>query len=138
MAQALDRPEPRQPTVSTCHNPELARLDVYRVAVEFQRVVAQLLSRPRLGALRDQLDRADASVALNIAEGAGRFAPADKARHYLIARGSALECLAIVDLFEARGMIGPAGLRHGRGLLDRIAGMLTRRARSQQDRARTR
>lgn len=50
--------------------------------------------------LSDQLDRASISVALNIAEGAGRSTPRERARHYTIARGSAVECLACMDLLE--------------------------------------
>jgi hypothetical protein len=56
------------------------RLDVYRVAVEFQLLAASVGSGRRLGALRDQLDRASVSIVLNIAEGSGRFTPADKAQ----------------------------------------------------------
>ncbi|MBI4815537.1 MAG: four helix bundle protein [Deltaproteobacteria bacterium] len=36
-------------------------------------------------------------VPLNIAEGVGRSTPADQARHYVIARGLAMECGAIFD-----------------------------------------
>ena len=54
----------------------------------------------RRAELSDQLDRASISVALNIAEGAGRSTPRERARHYTIARGSAVECLACLDLLE--------------------------------------
>ena len=52
-------------------------------------------------AVRDQLDRASLSVVLNTAEGAGRFAPRDKARFYSIARGSANETVALLDVVRA-------------------------------------
>jgi four helix bundle protein len=55
-----------------------------------------------LAALRDQLDRARISIVLNIAEGAGRFSAPDKARFYAIARGSATEWGAVLDLLLAR------------------------------------
>src|SRR5687767_4852511 len=75
------------------------KLDCYRLAVEFQALAARLLpKRVGLSSLRDQLDRASVSIVLNIAEGAGRFSPADKARFYAIARGSATECAAIMDV----------------------------------------
>ena len=35
-----------------------------------------------------------------MAEGAGRSTPRERARHYTIARGSAVECLACLDLLE--------------------------------------
>jgi four helix bundle protein len=48
--------------------------------------------------LVDQLKRASISLVLNIAEGAGKSAIDDKKRFYSIARGSTLECAAILDL----------------------------------------
>jgi four helix bundle protein len=110
------------------------RLDVYRVAVEFQVLAASIGVERRLGALRSQLDRASVSIVLNIAEGAGRFAPADKAHFYLIARGSAMECLAAITLIEARSLVAPDLHRRGRTLLVRIIAMLTRLVVSMQNR----
>jgi four helix bundle protein len=49
--------------------------------------------------LSDQLERVLISVCLNLAEGAGR-AGRDQTRHCAIARGSAFECLAILDLLD--------------------------------------
>ena len=46
--------------------------------------------------LSDQLRRAVASIPLNIAEGAGEFAPADKAHFYRMARRSATETAAVL------------------------------------------
>jgi four helix bundle protein len=89
-------------------------------------VAARLVANRRVGALRDQLDRASVSVALNIAEGAGRRTARDKAHFFTIARGSATECAAILDLLSARGLIAPAAHRQGRGLVIRIVQMLTR------------
>ena len=109
--------------------PSLAaeRLDVYRVAVEFQSVAARLLSNRRLGStLRDQVDRASVSIVLCIAEGAGRRTSREQAHFFTIARGSATECAAVLDVLEARGLIAPAVYRHGRGLLVRIVQMLSR------------
>ena len=81
------------------------KLDCYRLAVEFQALAGGLVpKRSGLSGLRDQLDRASVSIVLNIAEGAGRFSPADKARFYAIARGSATECAAIVDIALGRGL----------------------------------
>ena len=76
--------------------------------------------------LRDQLDRASASLVLNLAEGVGRRTPGDKAHFFAIARGSGMESAAILDVLGARGLGTPATLRHGRGLLLRCAQMLTK------------
>jgi four helix bundle protein len=65
-------------------------------------------------------------VSGNIAEGSGRFAPADKAHFYLIARGSAMECLAAVSLLQARSLGVPELCRRSRSLRTRIVAMLTR------------
>jgi four helix bundle protein len=118
--------------------PDCERLDVYRVAVEFQLLAASIGPGRRLGALRDQLDRASVSIVLNVAEGSGRFAPADKAHFYLIARGSAMECLAALALLQARSLVSPELYRRSRPLLTRIVAMLTRLAAAMQKRMTTR
>jgi four helix bundle protein len=107
---------------------------VYRVAVEFQLLAASICSSRRLGVLRGQLDRASVSIVLNIAEGSGRFTPADKAHFYRIARGSAMECLAALTLLDDRFLVSPAVHRRSRALLTRIVAMLTRLAGAMQDR----
>ena len=102
------------------------RLDVYRVALEFQTVAAQLVPKRGYAELRDQLDRASISIVLNTAEGCGRRSPADKARFYSMARGSATECAAILDLLGARGVIDDRLRSRARALLVRIVQMLSR------------
>jgi four helix bundle protein len=105
---------------------DFERLDVYRVAIEFQVLLARLLPRKGFASIRDQLERASASAVLNIAEGAGRARATDKARFYVIARGSAMESAAALDVLLARGAIAPAEHRHARGLLVRVVQMLTK------------
>ena len=56
----------------------------------------------------------------------GRRTLPDKGHFYAIARGSATECAAILDLLLARGFVSPPAYRHGRGLLIRVVQMLTR------------
>jgi four helix bundle protein len=108
------------------------RMEVYHVAREFDVFAARLLPRRGCAWLRDQLQRASSSIALNIAEGAGRFARAEKAHFYLIARGSAMECVGVLDVALGRGLITAAAHRHGRGLLARMVRMLTKLAQRMQ------
>jgi four helix bundle protein len=49
---------------------------------------------------RSQLYRASSSILLNIAEGAGKYSKKDKKNFYIIARGSAQECVAILSLLR--------------------------------------
>jgi four helix bundle protein len=102
------------------------KLDAYRVALEFQAVAVQLVPKRGCAELRDQLDRASISIVLNIAEGCGRRSPADKARFYSMARGSATECAAILDLLGVRRLVDDRLRRRARPPLVRVAQMLTR------------
>lgn len=124
MAQTVPNPAPVG--ARTAPHLDCERLDCYRVAVEFQTIAARLVSNRRVGALREQLDRASVSIVLNIAEGAGRRFARDKANFFTIARGSATECAAVLDLLSARGLVSSADHRHGRDRLVRIVQMLTR------------
>ena len=75
--------------------------------------------------LRDQLERASLSIALNIAEGVGQRSRPNKSRFYGIARGSANECAAIIHLLRVRGLASEAACSRARELLVRIVQMLT-------------
>ena len=105
------------------------QLDVYRCAVTFLGHAAPLAERMPKGyaPLGDQLRRAALSVPLNIAEGNGRLR-GDASHHYAIARGSALECAAIVDACEALGFASGTAVDPLRELLDRVVSMLTKMA----------
>ena len=107
------------------------KLDVYRCAVEFLAFAFELsLAAARGNApILDQLKRAATSVPLNIAEAAGRTGSADAARTYAIARGSAMECAAILDALTTLKVIDPARQQRGLELLARIVAMLTKLCR---------
>jgi four helix bundle protein len=109
---------------------DLDRLDVYRVAVQFCAIASRLRVSP--AALRDQIDRASASVVLTLAEGVGRVSGPDRAHFFAMARGSAFECAAVLDLLKARGALPPASHAESRRLLVRIVQMLTRRIERQR------
>jgi four helix bundle protein len=107
------------------------RLDVYQCAIRLLAECARLShDTPKgYGALADQLRRAALSVPLNIAEGAGRPAARDAARCYGIARGSAMECGAILDALGAIGSGDAESRSAALGLVVRIVEMLTKMCR---------
>jgi len=102
------------------------RLDVYRASTQFLAASTRLIAGCPRGHsdLLDQLRRAALSVPLNIAEGSGKFGR-DAGRFYAIARGSALECAAILDALEAMGLVQAAIVQGPRETLERIVSMLT-------------
>jgi four helix bundle protein len=76
--------------------------------------------------LADQLRRSAQSTPQNIAEGAGRMTKPDKARHYTIARGSAMESASHLDVMKVEGVLDEAQYLQGIGLLEGVVSMLTR------------
>jgi four helix bundle protein len=104
------------------------KLDVYRCAVNLVALTSDLCGAIPRGhaALRDQLRRAALSVPLNIAEGAGRASDADSARHFAIARGSAMECAAVLDVLRSMGAVTDERYQHANELLVRVVSMLTK------------
>jgi four helix bundle protein len=102
------------------------RMEVYRLALEFvgsANAMRTQILRSR-GALADQLDRAAVSIALNIAEGAGEFAPREKARFYRIARRSATECAAILDIAQTLELLEEERALAAKGQIRSIVAML--------------
>ncbi len=78
------------------------------------------------GNLADQLRRASISVPLNIAEGSGKTGKADQRRYYSSARGSAMECGAIVDACLALGLIDESAFQNAIDMLESIVRMLSK------------
>jgi four helix bundle protein len=82
------------------------KLNVYQVSLAFNEWVGELLpSIEAKAAAKDQLDRAATSIPLNIAEGNGKFSKQDRARYFDIARGSALEAAASLDVLVSRKLM---------------------------------
>ena len=105
------------------------KLDVYRTAIEFVAWAGDLLDGPLADCRKsavNQLDRASTSVPLNIAEGNGKRSPKDRARYLDIARGSALESSACLDVLVARKAIAIDQVAPGKALLFRIVQMLSK------------
>ncbi len=70
--------------------------------------------------------RASTSIPLNIAEASGRRTAADRSRFHAIARGSALECGAIVDVLRILGAASADDTNEAKILLIRIVSMLSK------------
>jgi four helix bundle protein len=101
------------------------KLDVYREAIAFCAWAGDLLNAiAAKAAAKDQLDRASTSIPLNIAEGNGKFSAKDRARFLEIARGSALECAAALDVLVARKLAAPEQIENAKENLVRIVQML--------------
>jgi len=101
------------------------KLEVYREAIAFIVWLSALLEATgRIGEVKDQLDRASTSIALNIAEGNGKYTPKDRCRFFDIAHGSALECAAGLDILVAKAKLTPDEIRPGKESLQRIVRML--------------
>jgi four helix bundle protein len=75
------------------------------------------------------LQRAATSIVLNIAEGAGEYSGTEKARFYRMAKRSATECAAVLDVSQRLDLIRTAAYETGRELLLRIVSMLIQMAR---------
>ncbi len=107
------------------------RLEVYQHAIEFVKWSKSIIdSAPADDSIRTQLNRASASVPLNIAEGNSKSSKRDRARYWQTALGSAFECAAILDVMVARTIRDEAEVAEGRDRLERIAGMLMALLRS--------
>jgi four helix bundle protein len=101
------------------------KLNVYRESIAFCGWVGELLGQiSAKAAAKDQLDRASTSLPLNIAEGNGKFSTVDRARFLEIARGSALECAACLDVLAVRKFVAAERILSGKEKLVRIVNML--------------
>jgi four helix bundle protein len=101
------------------------KLTVYQRALEFASWSQDLIeSLTKRTSARDHLERAGHSIALNIAEGNGKFSQKDRARFFQIAHGSALECAACLDLLVARRCCAGSAIIRGKSILEEIVKML--------------
>ncbi|MBI4613424.1 MAG: four helix bundle protein [Planctomycetes bacterium] len=107
------------------------KLDVYQAAVRFLPLAAQIADAlpHRYAGMADQLRRASLSIPLNIAEGSGKTTGADQRRSYAIARGSAMECGAIIDASRALKLIEDNAGQDADKLLSSAVRMLSKMCR---------
>ncbi len=104
------------------------KLTVYQKSIEFVAFVAKLLPRLQspFGSTRDQLLRSSQSIALNIAEGNGKRSIADRRRFFEIARGSAMESAATLDVLVAVGAFSLDEITPGKAMLFPVVKMLSK------------
>jgi four helix bundle protein len=105
------------------------KLEVYQESLAFLSWLEPLMQKlPKTIAVRDQLDRASTSIVLNLAERNGKFTRPDRCRFFDIARGSALECAAALDVLASQGRCELAVVALGkerlRGLVSMLLGLI--------------
>ena len=90
-------------------------LQVYQKALEFSVAVIDVvdeLSTPRRHyKLIEQLESSSTSIALNIAEGKGRFSKKEFKQFLYIARGSLYETVAMLQIFNKKKWLKENGYR---------------------------
>ena len=104
---------------------DFEKLEVYSKAKQFNSSVSLFLEHTKVSKnKKDQLERAAFSIMLNIAEGTGRFTKPDKRNFYIIARGSAFECVAIFDYLYDQKIIDQEMFKEFYSSLEEISKML--------------
>jgi len=111
------------------------KLKVYQLSLSFTGWASTLLERvPRKISVCDHLDAASTSIVLNIAEGNGRYTSKDRCRFFDIARGSALECAASLDILVNKHIFGVDEILAGKRMLYEIVSMLIGLIKSNSER----
>jgi four helix bundle protein len=101
------------------------KLKVYQDSIAFVAWADGILQRcPDKATVKDQLDRAATSIPLNIAEGNGKWSSRDRCRLLEIARGSAVECAACLDVLVAKKRLTAEDVELGKRQLHGIVSML--------------
>ena len=102
-------------------------LEVYKKAITFADKVSSMAENFPRGNfyLADQLNRAALSIATNIAEGNSKYHKADRKNFFRISRGSAFECVPILELSRRKKLIEEEISISLKKELDEICKMLT-------------
>jgi four helix bundle protein len=104
-------------------------LGVWQKAVEFAGEVIRLVQGIEAGRkhykLIEQLEAASTSVALNIAEGKGRYSKKEFAQFLYIARGSLYETVTLLVIFQRNNWITAEQLNGLKQFADQISKMLS-------------
>jgi four helix bundle protein len=107
------------------------KLIVYQESISFIKWASDIVTKMNGNSvLKDQFDRASMSIALNIAEGNGKLSIKDRYRYFKIARASAFECAACLDIFQAKNIIHDEIHKTGKQELHKIISMLIKLGQS--------
>ena len=81
------------------HMFDFQKLEVHKKAKLLHMDCKKIIRKIKLDKyVKDQLGRASFSVALNIAEGSGKFSKADRKNYYTTSRASLFESIAVLDI----------------------------------------
>ena len=104
-------------------------LEVWQKAVEFARIVIdtteKIDTKRKHFRLIEQLEAASTSVALNIAEGKGRYSKKEYIQFLYIARGSLYETITLLIIFHKNNWIDDKRLNEIKNFADEIGKMLS-------------
>lgn len=109
--------------------------DVYRRAMNFaERIYRFADELPKAQwVLADQFKQAAMSISLIRAEGNGSWHPKERMDFFLITRGSAFDCVPLLELCRRRKLIDETECMKLEAELDTLARMLTRLVRGPKD-----
>jgi four helix bundle protein len=104
-------------------------LEVWQKAVEFTKLVIEtaegIKANKKHFRLIEQLEAASSSVALNIAEGKGRYSKKEFIQFLYIARGSLYETITLLTIFQRMGWIDEPKLKELKEFADQIGKMIS-------------
>jgi len=102
-------------------------LEVYKKSVDFAEMIINLTDGFPKGYyfLTDQLNRASLSILTNIAEGNGRFTKKDRRNFFIIARGSAQECVPLLEIAKRKKLVSDVKLSGMYNQLEVISKMIS-------------
>jgi four helix bundle protein len=111
------------------------KLKVYNKTIDFIVWVHKILISIKFkNPTIDQFERASDSIALNIAEGNGKYSLKDRRRYFDIAKGSCLELAACLDVLYSKELINNEVLKAGKEQLKEIVSMIMGLIKSNSDR----
>jgi four helix bundle protein len=109
-------------------------LEVWQKAVEFARKIIELIealnTSRRHYRLIEQLESSTTSIAMNIAEGKGRYSKKEFIQFLYIARGSLYETITLLMIFHKNNWINEEQLCEIKNFADEIGKMLSGLIRS--------